>query len=90
MSTKNIKDFKTLAFAGKADFLKSLTDQLDQLPQFKKYEEGSQTDPDGHVITYKAKLTKDGEEIDLFWAMINSDHVHYLIRADKNLFEEVA
>lgn len=88
MKIKN-PHFKTIAYAGEAEFLKSLTDQLDELGTLIKNEEGSQTDPDGHVISYSAVINRSGDTQDLFWAMINSDQKHYLIRADKNLFEEV-
>ena len=79
--------FKTLAYAGNAEFLKLLTEQLDELKLFTKKEEGSQHDSDGHVISYVATVPGVDQEIEIFWAMINSDHKHYLIRADENLFE---
>ena len=78
---QNLKNFKTLAFAGDREFLKSLTSQLDGLPGIEKKEEGSPRSSEGHVITYSVK----GKP--LFFAMIHSSKKHYLIRADKNLFE---
>lgn len=85
--SKDIKDFVTLAYAGDKEFLATLTNQLDQLPQLQKSEDGSPDSEDGHSITYFVKDKLTDRKKDLFFAMIHSNGENYLIRADKNLFE---
>ena len=74
------KELITLGYSFIYDEVKELTKQLDEIKELKKRETGSQEDIDGHCIEY---FLKDRV---VFFAMIHSNRVSYLVRAEKGLF----
>jgi len=78
MSKDNIK---TISHAAPASYLHSLMAVLDATGLFQKTEEGSPDSEEGHVIEYK-----EGDVL-VLWAMIHSNHTHYLIRGNADYLD---
>ena len=49
-------------------------------------EGGSPSDPEGHVLSARARNKLTGEDREVFWAMINSNRRDYLVRHVPDLF----
>ena len=70
---------KTYGYAVPTDHVEAMIKALDQQKDLTKYEDGSLTDPEGHVVRYKHN------DNDVFFCMIHSSRKVYLVRALEGL-----